>query len=435
MTSENRITKRDGRDIMDYWVCTVPGHPIYNQNWQIIGYVPPTMEQRHIDNSVPYSYSKTLTRSGSVTPQFNSPNRPRLLPENGYTMTTAEHGQYGFMSRNSAPDVPGDSPIFESSYQYGELPGVNYGGHLTTSEMQALERAAQARLLEKLKNMKINVAQALAERHETARTVIDAATKIANSISFLRKGNISAAAGALGIVNPKRAARRFRKSYVRTQAESIANGWLALQYGWKPLLNDVYGACEALAQHELNPVYFGKESAVCKRKSTNQVLTNLLPSNYKGVYSSLISGDDEYIVKYGCTYTVSSSSLSSFKGLGITNPLLLAWELLPFSFVADWFLPVGKWMSSLDATAGLTFVSGYKTTLRRYSGNGLLLAGYVQNNGTRVNGAKRSNDSYVQMTRSALTSFPGAPLPRFQNPLSLSHAASSVALLIQSFKK
>lgn len=33
---------------------------------------------------------------------------------------------------------------------------------------------------------------------------------------------------------------------------------------------------------------------------------------------------------------------------GLTNPLLTAWELVPFSFVADWFVNVGDTIASLD---------------------------------------------------------------------------------------
>jgi hypothetical protein len=42
------------------------------------------------------------------------------------------------------------------------------------------------------------------------------------------------------------------------------------------------------------------------------------------------------------------------------NVWQLAWELIPLSFVVDWFLPVGKYLDSLNATKGITFLDGYE---------------------------------------------------------------------------
>jgi hypothetical protein len=39
---------------------------------------------------------------------------------------------------------------------------------------------------------------------------------------------------------------------------------------------------------------------------------------------------------------------SWINGLGLNNPVGIAWELIPFSFVVDWFVPVGKWLTAND---------------------------------------------------------------------------------------
>jgi hypothetical protein len=58
--------------------------------------------------------------------------------------------------------------------------------------------------------------------------------------------------------------------------------------------------------------------------------------------------------------------LDSFRGSGISNPALVAWELVPFSFVADWFVPVGDWLKQLDALLGLTVEGTCTSELLRY---------------------------------------------------------------------
>lgn len=42
----------------------------------------------------------------------------------------------------------------------------------------------------------------------------------------------------------------------------------------------------------------------------------------------------------------------------ILSPLLTAWELVPYSFVIDWFLPIGDFLAQYSSTDGLTFLSG-----------------------------------------------------------------------------
>jgi hypothetical protein len=45
--------------------------------------------------------------------------------------------------------------------------------------------------------------------------------------------------------------------------------------------------------------------------------------------------------------------------IGVTNPLSLAWELVPYSFVIDWFIPVGDYLGSFDALVGVDSLSYY----------------------------------------------------------------------------
>jgi len=54
--------------------------------------------------------------------------------------------------------------------------------------------------------------------------------------------------------------------------------------------------------------------------------------------------------------------------ISLGNPMELAWELIPFSFVVDWFLPIGNWISALDATLHVTGTWGTVTTKRNYLG-------------------------------------------------------------------
>jgi hypothetical protein len=45
--------------------------------------------------------------------------------------------------------------------------------------------------------------------------------------------------------------------------------------------------------------------------------------------------------------------------MGVVNPLSIAWEVIPFSFVVDWFIPVGQVLEACTATMGLSFVDSW----------------------------------------------------------------------------
>jgi len=132
------------------------------------------------------------------------------------------------------------------------------------------------------------------------------------------------------------------------------------------------------------------------------------------------------------TFGSSSEEVHTLAQMGFTNPALIAWELTPWSFVIDWFLPVGNFISSLDATLGLVFVDGYKST--RVTKNSHSHAWWdpgIKNVSYHWEGSVIGSNSEETFLRSTLTSFPSPRLPSFKNPFSSQHLLNAVALLAQ----
>jgi len=122
--------------------------------------------------------------------------------------------------------------------------------------------------------------------------------------------------------------------------------------------------------------------------------------------------------------------------LGITNPLLIGWELVPFSFVVDWFLPVGNWLESVDAMLG--YESAY------YSSSFRVEAIWNDDFGQRINAPSgpgyisayySGNKRLFQLKRSVSNSVPIPKFPRIKDPFSLGHMANGLALLTQVFRR
>jgi len=319
------------------------------------------------------------------------------------------------------------------------LPGIPNTVSSLVSQAQA---KATQNVLEALKDSSFNAAQAVAERKQTMDLVASTATRIAKAAGQLKKGNFAKAARDLGVTPKKRAGRRFVRDYALDQGKAVGNAWLELQYGWKPLLGDVYGATEALAKannssgnQNMNTT-FKKVTGRSKRKEAPSIRTNTPISPGVGYNYTVATGMCEVQCKIGITYAITSPAVTNLAKLGITNPLLLAWELLPYSFVVDWFLPIGDYLGAQDATLGLTFKFGYRTTVRKYISNSTKSWSYTTTAGTKqYYGFVTQEIENIQIDRSTLDAFPSAPFPRFKNPLSQSHVASAMALLLQTFKR
>lgn len=371
-------------------------------------------------------------RSSVITPGFNSPNRPRFLPANNFSYRKFEltESQY-----NGWTYSPGSNTRVPVDTTTTEIPTRRYpmsAGGMPAKDFDALNRRAVTALRNKIKSQSINAAQAVAERKRTAQTVADAARTIAKAVSAVKRGDVIGAAKALGVQRPRSA----RQSRSRQVSDAAAHHWLSLQYGWKPLLNDVYGAAEQLAKAHNNVQFKTVTQSVSQTWSDKITIRHAAVENFSGPNETRYRYQERVDIRYGCTYTQSNPKVVELKEWGITNPAQLAWELVPFSFVADWFLPVGNFLSSLDATLGLEFQSGYMTVFREFQGDvrqETMLK--HKSDGRFISNWGGNTWTLVQCSRTRLAGFPSARIPSFKNPVSVTHAVTAVALLSQLFKR
>lgn len=388
-------------------------------------------------------------RSYATTPGFNKPNRVTLVKPLSYTATYetkyADRSQFQWEIRSINVPPPGGGPStpVDYYYQYSTNSSHNIfanGFIIGDYDASSVDRRAVNKLLDNMKDQKINLAQAFAEREQTIQTLTSTAKTVAKALSSLKSGNFAGAAKALGIKPPKRGQRRFNKEYANDVSNAMSDAWLSMQYGWKPLLQDVYGAAETLAQASLGPenrnAIYAVASGSSRKDLTSRKIDSRATSGTTGYDSTVYECKGSYSVRYKVRYTRSSPPTSSLAKLGILNPLALAWELTPYSFVVDWFFPIGNWLGGLDASAGLAFESGFKTTLLKVEQETTQVTTITWNPPTRRYSETfdKENRKYVTMQRDTLSAFPFAPAPTFKNPLSFSHMLSAMALLKQ-FKR
>jgi hypothetical protein len=169
--------------------------------------------------------------------------------------------------------------------------------------------------------------------------------QLARAARALRRGYVLDFFKELGI----------KKRTVRKSASDMGGLWLEYSFGWKPLVDDIYSA--------VNVIQRPFPCKRCKGRAKGLYATTVWHPNLP--YST---GYDEYTWKtmYHLEANVSVSNWVAWRAneLGLINPLSIAWEVVPFSFVVDWFVPIGNYLQSLTDFVGLNLENAFNTLYR-----------------------------------------------------------------------
>lgn len=281
------------------------------------------------------------------------------------------------------------SPYYDFSYDINRVwPG--------------LEEAVHSKLLQryhaKLKDKNAHIGNIVAERAKT--------------FQMLR-----------ALLNPKGLVASFLHS--KDLARTIGDGFLAFQFGLRPLLQDLYDTFLKLSSDTL---LNAAERIQVKVTAKNSDLWTLEPpTKFQAGHRASVTYRESYVVDF----KVENGALYDLSRFGLINPAEIAWEVLPWSFVIDWFLPIGDYISSLTSDAGLVFLTGVQT--KRWE---LTMDSYTsysfERSGNALISSEFSQKRYkYRKERTVLSSAPSVLFPLFQNPLSAYHVAESLALLKQ----
>jgi len=128
-----------------------------------------------------------------------------------------------------------------------------------------------------------------------------------------------------------------------TNELAIANRWLQYQYGVRPTMNSLYDYTEALAVRVRDGMVLHQR---CRGKQT-------VCGDFNSTYGrTSVTCDTE--TRLSASYVVRDSSLKELSQVGITNPLAVVWEVIPYSFLIDQFINIGEFVNSIDALMGVS---------------------------------------------------------------------------------
>lgn len=168
------------------------------------------------------------------------------------------------------------------------------------------------------------------------------------------------------IVSASKAARDFTEEKKRSaliaklrKRGSVSNTHLMVIFGVLPTALDLKAAAEVLSKSF--PV---KETRI-KRSTTASAVNS--GGSYRGTLYS------EYGCMVGGTVKVTNPKLSFANDLGLINPLSIAWDKVPFSFLINMVCPIGAFFNSLTDLVGYEVIDGFYTTFQKKTWNGEVL--------------------------------------------------------------
>lgn len=200
------------------------------------------------------------------------------------------------------------------------------------------------KLGDKISQQQFNMAVFLGEGRQSLQTIVQASTRLANSMKHLRKGNFRKAANELAGKKSSRTSKINKNaSGIAVTDDWVSARWLELQYGWKPLLQDISSAAAHFASMQNRP------QRLIYRKGSPK-------SEPRDVTSSQQYTRVGGTVEHRVSIKAIVSKIDEVALLGLTDPASLAWEKLPYSFVADWVIPIQDYLQAINLQRSLSAV-------------------------------------------------------------------------------
>lgn len=224
---------------------------------------------------------------------------------------------------------------------------------------------------------------------------------------------------------------RFWKHY---GWHKVPDFFLEYVYAIQPLMSDTKGAFDLMKKIDADGIpdriHF-KTGTKGKDVQDTPYYGNLVVSPFS-IYTSYHI-ETEWKAFIRVDYAADNPALRALQQLGVVNPVELAWNLIPYSFVVDWFIPIGNYLQGWTADLGLRFIGGSITTvIERH----VQLTGYHATPGLTSETVTVSPGlwHYKKYVRNVLRDTPAPRMPTWKNPFSALHFAEAMSLLVGVFR-
>lgn len=333
---------------------------------------------------------------------------------------------------------PADWPTGRWSHRYflrelwwfSRLDPVTYptGRFLTVAshEVHALN-SAYDNLVQKLKGFSANLGETFGEMGQIRSMVVRRLNQLTEAYAALSRGRFRQFLRHLRL----KTLRRHRR-WTWSRPRDASSLWLEYWFGWAPLIQEVYN----LVRELFNPKGNSPGGSVFKEGGAPFVGTARVPVSFHETRpaepndgGSRVEKGEGYIkASVGCRLVGVNPNALAWNQLGLANPAAVAWALVPFSWVVDWFANLSQLLNSFTDKVGLEMLphADWYTTLWSTSATdyGVYKPTYASRYFSHVGRG------------AAICRRVGAYKPRFNlmvAHLSLTRAATAASVIVQLF--
>jgi hypothetical protein len=232
------------------------------------------------------------------------------------------------------------------------------------NEVTRIVNSAKAKYIQKAANMRRSVqgGVVLGELKETLHMIQDTAHLLGRGLT----GYFSAL---------KKGRRSLRKSSKKTKLNFLRQQYLQYTYGWGPLTSDIKAGAEAVARLRLSR----PERSLVRVHEAGDNFVRETPTNFTignhnvGCNIRIRDITDCHIYGAYDTSVPESNSPATLFGLSMKDFVPTIWELIPYSFLVDYFTNIGTIIEAFSyVNTGLIY-SGMTTVNSREASLGNIL--------------------------------------------------------------
>lgn len=214
----------------------------------------------------------------------------------------------------------------------------------------------------KAKNgLSASIGTTLAEAGESFAMIASRTASMLRFVRALKRGRFGEAYDALVDNNrsfKQQARLRRHMGTKRYAALPWSDALLEVSFGWVPLLDDIHSAVTILSQPPAPKPGRVKGRGHNEYSKVNERIES---TDYIEVFTQFVSQQ----VEVGGYVSVENTNLALLNTLGLVNPLSVAWDVIPLSYLVNWFVPVKQWLEGYSTFWGFSLSHMYVSHLRR----------------------------------------------------------------------
>lgn len=220
---------------------------------------------------------------------------------------------------------------------------------------------------------------------------------------------------------------------VHKVSSPASQAWLEYRYGWKPIILDTIKIIKEVGKKRdnLDKLRLVSRAGSKRERKRSGSWPATATISCSGAYTDSLRTRVDVGVIYDVKNRETSDQLMGFLGIRPRDILPTVWEIIPFSFVIDWFVGIGDWLQAISPAPGVSIRGWWCTQISddSYTRSG----GYAYFTPPASNAWKGSFGSEsvtnFSMTRIVNQPLTFTPTVRGFNTISRLHQIDALALL------